>query len=187
MNRSKTAKPELTRLFIYTLLIVLLLGCGTTPVDYKNTAPEFDLKTFFTGDLKGWGLIKNYQGKVTKRFVVDMNGTWNGDKGVLYELFTYADGSTQERTWYLNKLKNDINTGTASDVVGTATGTQAGFAFNWNYDLLFESDGKQIQVHLQDWLYQVDEKAVISQAAIKKFGINVGEVIVFILKEEGNS
>ncbi len=187
MKMPKTAKSKLTILFIYTLFLSLLTGCGTTPSDYKNTTPEFDLKTFFNGDLKGWGLIKNYQGKVTQRFAVDMNGTWSGDKGVLYELFTYADGRTQERTWYLSKLENNINTGTASDVVGKATGTQEGFAFNWNYDLLFESEGKQIQVHLQDWIYQIDENAVISQAAVKKFGLNVGEVIVFILKEEGSS
>lgn len=172
---------------IFTTFLLLLYGCGTTPVDYKNTSPEFDLKDFFTGELKGWGYVKNYQGKVTKRFVVDLTGTWENNKGVLYELFTYQDGSTQERTWYLTKQENNINTGTASDVVGEAKGTQEGFAFKWNYDLLFESEGKQIQVHLQDWIYQIDENAVISQAAIKKFGIKVGEVIVFILKEEKNS
>lgn len=162
----------------------LLFGCSTTTLDYQDTTPEFDLKEYFTGELKGWGLIKNYQGKVTKRFSVDMTGTWTGNKGVLYELFTYQDGSTQERTWYLTKQENNINTGTASDVVGEASGIQQGFAFNWNYNLLFESDGSQIQVHLQDWLYQVDDNAVISEAKIKKFGVTVGEVIVFILKQD---
>lgn len=166
------------------LAIALLLGCSSTIFDYKDTQPEFDLKSYFTGELKGWGLIKNYQGKVTKRFTVDMTGTWEGDKGVLYELFTYSDGTTQERTWYLTKQENNSSTGTASDVIGTASGKQQGFAFNWNYDLLFESDNKQIQVHLQDWLYQVDNNAVISEARIKKFGVEVGKVIIFILKQE---
>jgi hypothetical protein len=174
-----------SKLYVISFLVVtLLFGCSTTTLGYKDTQPEFDLKEYFTGELKGWGLIKNYQGKVTKRFTVDMTGTWENNKGVLYELFTYQDGTTQERTWYLTKQENNINTGTASDVVGEASGTQQGFAFNWNYDLLFESDGSQIQVHLQDWLYQVDDKAVISEAKIKKFGVNVGEVIVFILKQD---
>ena len=169
----------------FTIVIILILfGCSTTSIDYEDTQPEFDLKTFFSGDLKGWGLIKNINGKVTKRFTVDMNGSWDGDKGVLYELFKYQDGTTQERTWYLNKQANNINTGTASDVIGTAKGTQEGFAFNWDYDLLVETSGKQIQVHLQDWLYQVDDDALISEAKIKKFGINVGEVIIFILKQD---
>jgi len=165
-------------------IISVLTACGTTPADYENTQPEFDLKEYFTGDLKGWGLIKNHKGKVTKRFTVDMRGTWENNTGVLYELFKYQDGSTQERTWHLNKGKNNINTGTANDVVGTATGTQKGFAFNWTYDLIFESDNKQIKVHLKDWLYQIDDKALISEAKIKKFGVNVGEVVVFILKQD---
>ena len=169
--------------FIFSFALLFLHGCGTAPIDYKNTSPEFDLKDFFTGELKGWGYIKNYQGKVTKRFVVDLTGTWKDNNGVLYELFTYQDGSTQERTWYLTKQKNNINTGTASDVIGTARGNQEGFAFKWNYDLLIESEGKQIKVHLQDWIYQIDDDSVISQAKIKKFGLNVGEVVVFILKE----
>ena len=168
------------------LLIFLLSSCGTSPKDYENTTPVFDLKTFFTGELKGWGLVKNYQGKVTKRFTVDMNGTWQGNKGELYELFRYQDGSTQERIWHLVKGEDGINTGTAEDVVGEASGKQQGFAFNWNYDLLFKSEGSQIKVHLKDWLYQVDENAVISEATIEKFGVDVGEVIVFILKQDAD-
>ena len=51
--------------------------------------------------------------------------------------------------------------------MGEASGVQEGFAFNWNYDLLFESEGKNIQVHLKDWIYQIEADAVISQATIK--------------------
>jgi uncharacterized protein affecting Mg2+/Co2+ transport len=170
--------------YLSVLIITSLLGCSTSTFDYQNTKPEFDLKEFFTGELKGWGLVKNYQGKVTKRFSVEMTGTWEDNKGVLYELFTYQDGTTQERTWHLTKQQNNFNTGIANDVVGEASGVQQGFAFNWNYDLLFESDSGQIQIHLNDWLYQVDDDAVISEAKIKKFGVNVGEVIVFILKQD---
>jgi hypothetical protein len=173
---------------VYLILSITLLlnGCGTTPLDYQDTNPKFDLKEFFNGELKGWGVVKNYKGKVTKRFSVDMKGTWKNNEGVLYELFRFQDGTIQERTWYLTKHDNDINTGTASDVIGEASGIQKGFAFNWNYDLLFDSDGNQIKVHLQDWLYQIEDNALISQATIKKFGINVGEVVVFILKKDEN-
>lgn len=171
-----------------TFVIVLLLtACSSSIKDYQSAEAEFDLETFFTGDLVGWGLIKNYKDKVTKRFTVEMTGTWENNKGELYELFTYADGSLQERTWHLTAHEGGLSTGTASDVVGVAAGEQNGFAFNWNYDLLFESDGSEIKVHLKDWLYQIDSDAVISQAKITKFGIEVGEVIVFILRQDKNS
>lgn len=174
----------------FTLIIIgiiMLFGCGTSPQDYQNTKPDFDLKNFFDGELIGWGLIKNYQNKVTRRFTVDMKGTWQDNKGELYELFKYQDGSTQERTWHFVKHEGGISTGTADDVIGEASGQQEGFAFNWNYDLLYESEGKKIKIHLKDWLYQVDNNVVISQAKIQKLGIEVGEVIVIILKQDVRS
>jgi len=168
------------------VIVLILSSCSTSTKDYQNTTPEFDLKTFFTGELTGWGLVKNYQNKVTRRFTVEMTGNWDGNKGQLYELFTYNNGETQERTWQLVKHLNGISTGTANDVIGEASGTQHGFAFNWNYDLLFEADEKEIRVHLNDWLYQIDQNAIINQAKIQKFGVDVGEVIVFILKQDSN-
>jgi hypothetical protein len=173
--------------WLFFLVAFSLLACSSSIKDYQNSEPEFDLKTFFTGELVGWGLIKNYEDKVTKRFTVEMTGTWQNNKGKLYELFTYADGTLQERTWYLTTHADGLSSGTASDVLGAAAGEQRGFAFNWNYDLLFESDNQEIQVHLNDWIYQIDKNAVISQATIKKFGLEVGEVIVFILKQDENS
>ena len=169
---------------LLVFIAFLLLGCSSSIKDYQDTTPEFDLKTFFTGDLIAWGLVKNYQNKVTQRFTVEMTGTWQDNKGELYELFTYQNGKTQERTWYLEKHADGISTGTANDVVGQASGQQHGFVFNWNYDLLFDSEGETIQVHLDDWLYQIDQNAIINQTTIQKFGIDVGEVIVFILKQD---
>jgi len=127
--------------------------------------------------------VKDYRGKVTKRFTVDMKGSWQGDKGELYELFKYQDGTEQVRIWYLEKSENGINIGKADDVVGQASGKQEGFAFNWDYELLIPSADKQLKVHLHDWLYLIDDDALINEAKIKKFGLQVGEVIVFILKQ----
>ncbi len=173
-------------ILISVIVLTTLTGCGTTPSDYANTQPAFDLKKFFSGNLKGWGLVSDYRGKVIQRFTVDMEGRWNDNKGELYELFSYQNGDTQERTWFLEKKENGVNFGTASDVVGEAVGQQEGFAFYWKYDLIINTEKRELKVHLQDWLYQIDQDSVISKAKIKKFGIPVGEVIVFILKEEKN-
>ena len=172
------------RYLLLLLLITSLSACTNTLQEYQSTSPEFDLKDYFTGDLKGWGLVKNWKGEVTERFSVDLNGSWNENKGRLYELFTYADGRTQERTWLLEKRLDGTSIGTADDVIGTAIGSQSGFAFNWTYELLIDTENGQINVTLNDWLYQIDNQALVSEAQIKKFGINVGEVLVFIVKKE---
>ena len=42
--------------------------------------------------------------KEVKRFTVVMNGSWNGDEGVLDEDFFYSDGTRQKRIWRLKRL-----------------------------------------------------------------------------------
>ena len=168
------------------LLLLALTSCSTSVKDYQNTSPEFDLENYFTGDLKGWGLVKNWKGEVTERFSVTLNGSWEQNKGRLYELFTYADGRTQERIWRLEKLADGVSIGRADDVIGIAQGTQSGFAFNWSYELQIETKDGPINVTLNDWLYQIDNEALVSEAQIKKFGLNVGEVLVFIIKQDAS-
>ena len=163
-----------------------MVGCSASLQDYENTSPEFDLKEFFTGDLEGWGLVKNWKGEVVERFSVDLNGSWNDDKGNLYELFTYSDGRTQERTWILEKHDDGTSIGTAEDVIGSAVGENSGFAFNWSYRLMINTKDNQIEVTLNDWLYQINNEALFSEAQIKKFGVSVGEVLVFIVKKESS-
>jgi len=164
--------------------VISLSSCSSTLEDYQGSTPEFDLKDYFTGDLKGWGLVKNWKGEVIERFSVDLNGSWENDKGHLYELFTYADGRTQERIWRLQKQDDNTSIGEADDVIGIATGKQAGFAFNWSYQLQIDTENGPIVVTLNDWLYQINNEALVSEAQIKKFGLNVGEVLVFIVKQE---
>jgi hypothetical protein len=165
-------------------LSLTLLACTTTIQDYENSEPKFDLQQFFSGDLKGWGLVKNWRGEVTQRFSVELDGKWKNNKGTLYELFKYSDGRTQERIWKLERLDNGASIGRANDVVGEAKGQQSGFAFNWTYKLLIETEDGPLEVSLNDWIYQIDSDAVVSEAQIKKYGFNVGEVLVFIVKQD---
>lgn len=164
-----------------------LSACSATLKDYQSTGPEFDLQKFFTGELKGWGLVKDWRGKVTQRFSVELDGNWQQNKGTLYELFKYADGRTQERIWQLETVEGGTSIGTANDVIGFAKGRQSGFAFNWSYQLLIDTTDGPIEVSLNDWIYQIDNNALVSEAQIKKFGINVGEVLVFIVKQDQNN
>ena len=131
-----------------------------------------------------YGYRSSTKGEVIQRFSVDLNGSWENDKGRLYELFTYADGRTQERIWRLQKQGGNISTGEANDVIGIAEGKQSGFAFNWTYQLQIDTEDGPIKVTLNDWLYQINNEALVSEAQIKKFGLNVGEVLVFIVKQE---
>lgn len=161
----------------------LLTGCSETTEDYVNTQPQIDVQQFFSGSLKAYGLVKDYSGKVTERFNVEMNGSWTSDaKGTLVEHFVYADGRKDQRTWSLQKSGNHY-IGTASDIDGEAIGNQQGFALNWHYRMNLKlKDGSTVNVKFNDWMYLLDDHRLINQAEITKFGIKVGEVVLYIEK-----
>ena len=73
-------------------------------------------------------------------------------------------------------------TGTADDVVGTASGRAVGNAFQWAYTLQLPVDGKVYEVQFDDWMYLVDERVMLNRATMSKFGIRLGEVTLSFQK-----
>ncbi len=163
-------------------LVALLLGaCSTVGIyDYAGTGPELDLKTFFDGDLKAYGIVQDYNGKVTRRFRADIKASWKNDEGILDEVFWFDDGERSTRLWRLQDLGDGRYVGTAGDVVGQAAGQVRGSAFRWQYDLIIPFGDDELQVRLDDWLYLVTENRLLNRTSIRKFGIEVGEVTLVI-------
>ncbi|MEH6452006.1 MAG: DUF3833 domain-containing protein [Psychromonas sp.] len=171
-----------------TLLLVmslfLLTACSAQKVDnYKDLGPQLLVDSYFNGPLEAQGIVLDRGGNVTRRFVVEMIGTWQGDKGTLEEWFVFDDGEKTTRTWTINKLGDGQYSGTAGDIVGEALGESGGFALHWDYQLDLDVDGDTYRVTFDDWLYQVDENVVINRSYIKKWGFTVGEVILVITKK----
>ncbi len=155
-----------------------LAACATspTPFDYANEKPVLDLRQYFNGNITAHGVFTDRSGKVVRRFTVLMKCQWTGDDGVLDEAFTYSDGKTDRRVWRLKKLPDGKYTGTADDVVGTATGQAAGNAFQWAYTLRLPVDDKVYEVQFDDWMFLVDERVMLNKAVMSKFGFKLGEV-----------
>ncbi|NVJ51805.1 MAG: DUF3833 domain-containing protein [Gammaproteobacteria bacterium] len=164
------------------VMVAALTGCSATIDDYRDSSPEFKLETFFNGKLVAYGTFQDRSGEVTRRFRVEMVGTWEGNKGVLDEDFYYDDGATEKRIWRLEKLAPGRYRGTADDVVGEAIGETQGFALNWKYELLLPVDDDVYQLAFDDWMFLVTENHVINRAKVTKFGIEVGQVTLSIHK-----
>ena len=171
------------KLLLLMLTSLGLLACSSQNLsDYQNNSEAFDVKTFFNGPLQAKGIVIDRSGIVTRRFSVEMIGTWDKNQGTLAEWFVFDDGEKSERTWIINKLANGRYTGTAADIVGEAKGESAGFALHWDYQLDLTVDDSMYRVTFDDWLYQIDEQVVINRSYIKKWGLTVGEVILVISK-----
>jgi len=165
------------------LAAAVLTGCaGPTPADYAAETPVLDLKTYFDGDLVAHGIFTDRSGKVARRFVVQMTGSWNGNQGTLDERFTYSDGKTERRIWRLTDEGGGRWSGRADDVVGVAQGVAAGNALNWRYTLSLPVDGKVYEVQFDDWMYLMDERVMLNKAVMSKFGVRLGEVTLSFYK-----
>lgn len=159
------------------LCALALAGCAAPQLaDYADTTPAFDFRHYFDGTVLAHGMVSDRSGKVVRRFVVTLRGSWAGDDGTLDERFVYDDGERQRRVWRVKALPGGRYTGRADDVAGEAQGASAGAAFNWRYTLRLPVDGTVYEVQFDDWMHRVDERVVLNKAVMSKFGVRVGEV-----------
>ena len=165
----------------------LLAGCASPQVsDYAAEKPVLDLRQYFKGTIDAYGVFTDRSGRVVKRFTVVMTCSWQGppgqETGVLDEVFTYSDGTTDRRIWTLKRSPDGRYTGTAADVLGEAFGEEKGNAFRWGYTLKLPVDGKIVEVQFDDWMYLMSDKVMLNKAVMSKFGIRLGEVTLTFVK-----
>ncbi len=165
-------------------VIIMFSGCSFHSLDhYKDTKPEVDIKEFFNGQIKGWGVVQDWRGRVVARFDVVMIGSWDGDIGTLEEDFIYYDGKKQHRTWTITKHKDGTYHGTADDIIDQATGAQEGTAVNWKYQMDLPVDGTTYRLTFDDWMWQMHDGVLLNRSYLKKFGITVAELTLFMQKQ----
>jgi len=162
----------------------LLTSCTTAIADYKNTSPTLDIQTYFDGPMTAWGMVQDYNDKVTRRFCVELKGSWQGSNGLLKEKFYFDDGEVTYRNWQLTRQSDGQYIGEAEDVVGRATGQQQGFAFQWQYQLTVPIDGSAYQFVLDDWMYRIDDYRAFNRTEMKKFGVTVAQLTLFFDKQQ---
>lgn len=182
MNAS--LRPRLGGAALVALVALALLnGCaGPRVQDYAQEQPSLDLRHYFNGPVIAHGIFTDREGRVVKRFVVDIRASWSGDQGTLDEHFTYSDGTQQQRVWHLTDLGAGRFSGRASDVVGQAQGETAGNALHWSYTLALPIDGRTWEVQFDDWMYLMDERTLLNRAVMSKWGIRLGEVTLSFTK-----
>ncbi len=166
-----------------TTALASLSGCASPTVDdYASQKPVLDLRTYFNGMVDAWGIFTDRNGKVVKRFTVEMKCQWHNDQGILDEDFVYSDGTKEKRIWKLTDKGNGAYVGIAGDVVGTAEGQTKGNAFNWRYTLALPVDGTVLNVQMDDWMYLMNDRVMLNKARMTKLGIHLGDVTLSFTK-----
>jgi hypothetical protein len=170
--------------FLLALMALSLAACSTapTPQSYLNEKPGLVFDQYFNGTIDAWGVVEDRSGKVIRRFTVVIRCTWNGKVGTLDEDFVYSDGKKEKRVWTVTLLPNGKLEGTASDVVGKATGEIGGNALNWAYTMRLPVDDKTYDVQFDDWMWQIDDRVMINKAVMTKFGFKLADITITFVK-----
>ena len=165
-------------------LLSLLSACARPTLEhYKDTQQPLDLQAYFTGPIKAWGIVQDHKGHVRRRFDVVMNGRWEGDVGTLEEDFVYYDGETQKRIWTIKKIANQRYEGTAGDIIGKAIGHTEGYAMRWAYQMDLDVGDQTYRITFDDWMFLMNDGVLINRSYLKKFGITVAELTLFMQKQ----
>lgn len=157
---------------------------GQRPEDYADHGPQFDIRTHLNGPIQCEGMIYGPLGRVSSRFVADFDARWDGNKGVMKEVFTYDDGSVQEREWSLTLGNDGRIRALASDVVGEGSGIQSGSSVLLRYKFrLPESAGGHV-LDTVDWMYLTPNGTIMNRSQFRKFGIKVAELVATMRPKE---
>ncbi|MEM6466456.1 MAG: DUF3833 family protein, partial [Pseudomonadota bacterium] len=74
--------------------------------------------------------------------------------------------------------------GTAPGVLGIASGVERGDVFNWRYAIDLPVPDGTLRVAFDDWMWRLDEDRVLNRAYMTKFGVDIGEVIIFFVRQD---
>jgi hypothetical protein len=172
------------RYILFSLAILFISGCTAIDVrQYSNNQPSFDLIQYFNGTTKGWGLVQDRSGVMTRQFVVTIEGQVDAEGNlVMNEDFVWNDGEKSHRTWTIAAKDSHIYIGKAEDVVGTAIGSAYGNVLNWQYHLNLKVDDSEWKIHFDDWMFLQTDGVLINRATMSKFGFRVGEVTIAFSK-----
>ena len=173
------------------VLIALYSGlsaCAKRDVTHlAERRPTLALEQFFEGQSVAYGIFEDRFGNLRRQFRVNLQGTVSGNRLVLDEQFLYEDGEKAQRIWTIDKVDTgDDGTvryeGQASDVEGRANGRVSGNGLNWRYDVALAMNGRELEVHFDDWIYRQSEDVAINRAYVSKFGVEIGSVTIVFLR-----
>lgn len=163
-----------------------LSGCSSMNIDdFSDARPTFIPQEYFNGPLTAYGMVKDRNGKITRRFKGELMGSWDADGvGTLDEHFVYDDGKTQERIWTLRPTGDKHFIGTAGDIVGEAQMVANGNTVMIDYTMRVPYKDGTIDIDVRDWLHLQEDGVILNHSKMKKFGFEVGELIITIIKEK---
>ncbi|MBQ4813279.1 DUF3833 domain-containing protein [Pseudoalteromonas luteoviolacea] len=175
------------RLYVIATCLLLITACKSSiqSDEYQSMSPNIDVFGFFEGQVYAWGIVQNRSGQLVQRFKVDIKGVIGQDNVLeLDETFTYGYGEgVKHRIWRISRQERGF-IGNANDIATQAVGDVFGNALRWQYEMDLPVDDTTYRVAFDDWMWAFDQCTLMNRSYIKKFGLVVAEVTIFMQNQE---
>lgn len=153
-------------------------------VDFADKKPTLLLEKYLSQPLFGRGIFIDAAGNVATRFTLKTVGSFDGSTITLHENLRYESGETHQRTFLIRKLDEHNYEATCDELVGVGKIEVFGNALRWRYYLKEDStQGKNITVYFDDWMFASEDGYLLDYARVSKFGFPVGTVFLAINPE----
>ena len=173
----------MVKLSLLILCLSFISGCASVSVeDYAKNQPVMDVREFFNGNLTAHGIVKNRSGKVIRYFNADIIASWIDGVGKLDETFVFDDGEEQKRIWIIRPDGSGSFSATANDVIGVSKMNVSGNSLFMQYVLRIPYDDDILDLKIDDRMYRVSDRVVINESTMRKWGFEVGKIILVIEK-----
>ena len=162
-----------------------LAACSSLqPQDFSAVQPQFQPERFFEGHVHAWGVMEDGSGNPKSRFTSIDIGTRDGDGVRIDQTISFSDGTTQQRSWRLQRVDQHHYAGSAADIVGSASGEAYGNTFHLEYTVALKPGNILSHVGFSQWLYlQDDGQTVVSRSTITKLGLTVVRVTEYVRRD----
>ncbi len=172
-----TTVKQLWHALALVMAVIGLTACATPPSASDKIGEAFVLERDLLGKTIATGSFSAIDG-THREFVIDINGSWDGNALTLVEDFEYDDGVQERKTWVFTKLPSGEFSGVREDVVGTARGYQDGEVFRLEYTMAIpDENGKPGRnLKFQDILYNQPDGIVRNKATVGLWGLRVATV-----------
>lgn len=154
-------------------------------LDYIDQGVKMDIRSFFNGQLESFSITQDQNEKIVGSGTSKINASWEGDKGVIQELFFDNSGKKDSRTWLVTLNSDGTFSMIGHDIVSPVKGKQLGNAVQMIYSLSIPVDGVKQEVKFEDKVYLSDEKSAIKISKIKNKSGSPSKVITSLKKIEG--
>ena len=153
----------------------------------RNDTAPFDLLSWLEGDTRAEGVFEDRQGRIRRRFTVDMTGVAEGNVLRLDETFLFDDGERQQRQWILTRGAGGSFTGRAGDSVSEAEGRfEPGVAY-LESELKLRVGRREVAMRFDDAFYATGSDTVLNRSTVSKWGIRLGQILIQLRKPDQRS